>query len=429
MKKKLLYQNFFTKSWTWEQVRTSLQKQMDSGIVFTADDWETLFACYPQSTELSVPWSDFTTKEWVKLLISHPQLADQCSAAEPFVPWNSFTPDDWESLIGYHPKFANRCPCFDQFLPKQWTLVLAAHPELEGRGVCFNKFTEENWKDICNRNSDFFTHRENWTLRDELRPAFFLRDYLIKRKSLLIDLQTAANVCDEKMERYQIRGSDTDSGRPRTEDIKKEDVVRILAPFRHEQEEVYNFLSSGKTNGILSKVVEEFAQELPMHNRNDLENLIAIVRPGPLMYWKEYKENRPCRLAVASEITKRTRGVLLYGEQQKQAIQLLTGCSPEEAVMLWANNISERLNRPYRELLLQLIADYNGITREKAEELCDAWRSYGPYPIRYDRIRKTAHRIYLRALDYLRKNGTKGVKCRKSSDEEQQLPGFQGLES
>lgn len=361
--------------------------------------------------------------EWIDIIEHHPEAADH------FVPWKDYTHEKWAVFLGRMPQFADQCPCFDQFLPKQWSRVLAAHPEMERRGVCFDQFTEKDWKDLCNRNTDFFMHRENWTLRDELRPAFFLRDYLIKRKRLLIDLQTAANICDNNNEKYQIIGVDTDISRPRTWEFKKEEIDRILAPFRHEQKAVYSFLSSGETNGILNKFGEMMAHELPLKNRNDLENLIAIAQPGPLMYWEEYKENRPCRLAVASEITKRTRGLLLYKEQQLQALQLMTGCSWEDATLLWTKNIGMRLNRPYQELFLRLIADYNGITREKAEELRDAWRSYGPYSVRYDIIKKKTHSVYLRALDYLRKNGTKGVKERKTSDEEQQLPGFQELDS
>ena len=379
--------------WPWEQAQHYLEKQISSG-------------------------KDYTVREWIDIIKHHPEAADY------FVPWKDYTPEKWVILLARQPQFADRCPCFEHFVPEQWCQVLAAHPELENRGVCFDQFTEENWKDLCNRNTDFFMHRENWTLRDELRPAFFLRDYLIKRKGLLIDLQTAANICDDNKEKYQISGIDTDTGLSRTREFKKEEIQRILAPFRHEQKAAYRFLSSGETNGILNKIGEMMAHELPLTNRNDLENIIALARPGPLMYWEKYKENCPCRLEVASEITKRTRGLLLYKEQQLQAIQLMTGCSLEDATLLWTKNIGILLNRPYKELFLHLIADYNGITREKAEEILDAWRSYGPYSVRYDIIKKKAHSIYLRALDYLRRNGTKGVKERKTSDEEQQLPGF-----
>ena len=127
---------------------------------------------------------------------------------------------------------------------------------------------------------------------------------------------------------------DMDTGLPKKEHISRQEVARILESFRHEQEVVYKFLSSGNTAGILQKIQDDLVKELPLHKRVDLENLLAISSPGPLSYWEEYKENRPCLLAMASEIAEKTRGVLLFEEQQQQALQLLTGCSPEEAIIL-----------------------------------------------------------------------------------------------
>ena len=366
----LLYR--LIRRWSWEQAQTYLQKQMDSGIVFTVS-------------------------EWIDIFRSHPQAAEQLP-----IPWDDFTPDDWAGLLRNHLQLADRCP-FDKFMPQQWIRVLARHTELESRGVCFDKFTEEDWRDLCGWNPKFLSHRENWTLRDELRPVFFLKNYFFKHKNLLIDLSTAENLCNEKT--YQILGVETKTGHPKTETIDREEINRILEPFRHEQEMVYRFLSSGDTKGILSYWGDEMAHKLPMHNRYDLENLITIARPGPSLFWEEYRDTRPCRLEMASGIAKRTRGVLLYEEQLKEALQLLTGCSPEEAVLLQATNNGGLINRPYREQLLRLIEEHNGVTREKAERLRDAWHWYALHGTRHNKIAKTANRIYLRALEYLRDKG------------------------
>ena len=311
-----------------------------------------------------------------------------------------------ENLRGRrYPQFADRCP-FDKFTPKQWIPVLSKHPELESRGVCFDKFTAEDWKDLCGWNPDFILHKENWTSQDDLQHVFLLRQYFIKHKKLLLGLQAASNLCNGNEETYQMTVFDMDTGLPKKEHISREEVARILEPFRHEQEVVYKFLSSGNTAGILQKCQDDLVKELPLHNRVDLENLLAISRPGPLSYWEEYKENRPCLLAMASEIAEKTRGVLLFEEQQKQALQLLTGCSPEEAIMLYDKSCGIKLNRPYRELLLQLIAEHNGVTREEAEKLYQAWHFYIQWGgVRHYKIKKVAHRVYLRALEYLRDKG------------------------
>lgn len=282
---------------------------------------------------------------------------------------------------------------------------LQSRPEMECRGVCFDQFTRENWKELCERNPDFTSHRENWTLRDELRPAFFLKNYFFKHKNLLIDLSTAENLCNGDEKSYRIRGVEIETGHSKTETLEREEINRILEPFRHEQEAVYRFLSSGDTKGILSNLGNEFAKELPLHNRYDLENLITMERPGPSSYWEEYRDNRPFRLEMASEIAEKTRGVLLYEEQLREALQLLTGCSPEEAVLLQVTNNGGLINRPYCEQFLRLIEEHNGVTREKAERLRDAWHWYALHGTRHYKIAKTANRIYLRALEYLRDKG------------------------
>lgn len=267
---------------------------------------------------------------------------------------------------------------------------------------CFDKFSAEDWKDFCGWNPDYIPHKENWTLRDELRPAFFLKTYFIEHLKLLLGLQTAENLCNGKEESYQINGFDMETGLPKTETIYMEDVARILKPFRHEQRGVYDFLSSGKTDGILLKIQEDLANQLPLHCRVDLENLIALARPGQLFYWDAYKENRHCLLPMASEIARPTRGVLLYWEQQSMALQLLTGCSQEDAIILYEKECGTKIHRPYRELFLQLIAEHNGITREEAKKLYESWHFYTLYGgVRHYKIVKIAHQIYLRALEYL----------------------------
>ena len=195
-----------------------------------------------------------------------------------------------------------------------------------------------------------------------------------------------------------------ETGLPRT--VNREEAVRILEPLRREQDAVYKFLSSGNTEGILPKLHEELATKVPIRNRIDLENLIAICRPGLLQFIDEFKENRPCRLKVASEIACPTRGILFYREQQEKALELLAGCVPEEINMLYEKTHGILLNRPYRELVLQLIAEHNSITREDAKELFGKWQYYAYWGgVRHYKIKKVAHRVYLRALEYLRDMG------------------------
>ncbi len=147
------------------------------------------------------------------------------------------------------------------------------------------------------------------------------------------------------------------------------------------------------------------AHEFPVHNRNELEILLAIGQPGHLMYWNEYKENRPCRLEKASEIARQTRGVLLYKEQQEQALELLTGCSPDEAIQLREKNSGSKSDWAVCKQLLPLIAKHCGIPLAEAEKLYNDWHYYTGANIRHCQAAKTAYGIYLRALEYLRDKG------------------------
>ena len=360
--------------WSWEQTKAYLQKQMDSGVTFTLFAWREILIRFPQAAELPVPWNDFSPEDWMKLLKEHVQFAD-------------------------------RCVCFERFLPEQWVELLAKHPELECRGVCFEKFTEKNWEILSNSNNIFLLHKENWLLRDELRPAFFLKEYFIKHRNFRIGLKTAAHLCYGEEDVYQIRGADMETGLPKPERIEREEIKQILEPFCKKQEDIFRFLSSGRTEGILPEILESMAHEFPVHNRNELEILLAIGQPGHLMYWNEYKENRPCRLEKASEIARQTRGVLLYKEQQEQALELLTGCSPDEAIQLRAENSGGKFDWAACKELLKRIARHCRIPMADAEKLYDAWHYYTGANVRHSEVAKVAYGIYLRALEHLRNKG------------------------
>ena len=360
--------------WSWEQTKAYLQKQMDSGVKFTPFAWKEVLIRFPQAAELAVPL--------------------EC-----------FAPEDWVELLGKHVEYADFCPCFNKFLPAHWIELLGEHPELESKGVCFDKFSEKDWEILSARNHIFLLHRENWLLRDELRPAFFLEEYFAEQKHFRIGLQTAARLCYEKEETFRIKGFDSERAFPVTKDIDREEIKQILEPFCQKQEAVFRFLSSGKTNGILPEFLENMAHEMPVHNRKDLEILLAIGQPGHLMYWNEYKENRPCRLEKASEIARQTRGVLLYKEQQEQALELLTGCSTDEAIQLRAENSGGKFDWAACKELLKRIARHCRIPMADAEKLYDAWHYYTGANVRHSEVAKAAYGIYLRALEYLRDKG------------------------
>ena len=238
----------------------------------------------------------------------------------------------------------------------------------------------------------------------ELCPPFFLIGHF-KKQNLRIGLECAVHLCSRAKAVYEITAFDTETALPKRITITEEEISRILKPLASQEKAVFEFLSSGETDGLLPDFIGRTAKRIPIRSQTDLENLLVLCRPGPLMYLKDYEENRPCRLEPASEIARPTRGVLLFREQLEQALELLAGCSPDETAELCSKNIGSKLNRPAREQLLQRIAKYRGIPLEDAEKLYDDWHYYTAANIRHGKVAKAAYRIYLRALEYLQDKG------------------------
>ena len=235
----------------------------------------------------------------------------------------------------------------------------------------------------------------------ELCPPIFLIGHF-KKQNLRIGLECAVRLCRNEEPDYEITAFDTETARPKRIIIIGEEISRTLEPLASQEKAVFEFLSSGETGGILPDFIDLTAKRIPIRSLADLENLLALCRPGPLMYLTDYEENRPCRLGMASEIARTTRGVLLYKEQQEQALELLTGCSPDEAIQLRAKNSGCKLDRSAREQLLSLIAKHCDIPQGEAGKLYNDWHYYTLANMRHRQAAKTAYGIYLRALEYLR---------------------------
>lgn len=267
----------------------------------------------------------------------------------------------------------------------------------ELKDFCDN-LTENDWIGICSQNSNYLDHPASFPLGDEARQAFFLMEEL-KKKNIRIGFRCAANLCKLEADSYKITALDIETALPVSINISKDEVDKILAPFLQDRETVYSFLSSGDTQGILPEFMEQNAQECPVKSRTDLENLIALCQPGALMYWDEYKSNSPCRLALAAEITQITRGVLLYQEQQEQALQILTSCSAEDAAMFRKHNSGTKLDRESGESLINLIAAKQNISAEEAEEFYKRWHYYTASSMSKKTAQQAAFKIYQKAAE------------------------------
>ena len=256
---------------------------------------------------------------------------------------------------------------------------------------------------FVNREDELFNEAADSRVKG-LCPPFFLIGHF-KKQNLRIGLECAVHLCSRAKAVYEITVFDTETALPKRITITGDEISRILKPLAGVQKAVFEFLSSGETGGLLPNFITQAAKRIPIRSLTDLENLLALCRPGPLMYLEDYEENRPCRLGPASEIARPTRGVLLFREQLEQALELLAGCSPDEATELCSKNIGTKLDRTDGEKLFQSIAKHLGIPLEDAEKLYVDWHYYTAANIRHGKVAKAAFGIYLKALEYLRDQG------------------------
>ena len=219
-----------------------------------------------------------------------------------------------------------------------------------------------------------------------------------RKKNIRIGRSTAEKLCLLTSASYTIRAFNMETALPVEIIITKKEIEEILAPFEAEQKRILHFLSSGNTQGILPEFIEQRAKELPLQNRKDLENLFALCQPGTMMYWDEYKSNSPCRLTLVAEITQITHGVLLYKEQQEQTLQILSGCTPEDAALFRKQNSGIRVDRECRKALISLIAAKQNISAEDAAELYNHWHYYTASSMSVKIAQQAAFNIYKQAL-------------------------------
>ena len=264
-----------------------------------------------------------------------------------------------------------------KFTLSAWMVILIRFPQAAERSVPWNEFTPETWTKLPEKHLQFADH---CSCLEQ-----FLPEQWVKLLAEHPDLESRG-ACFVKF-------------------TEENWIEQILEPFCEKQEEVFRFLSTGRTEGIPPEIPESMAHEFPVHNRNELEILLAIGLPGHLMYWNEYKENRPCRLKKTLEITGQTRGVLLYREQQEQAREPLTGCSSDEAIQVCARNSGGKSDRSASKQVLPLIAKHCDIPLAEAEKLYDDWHYHTGTNIRHRQVAETPYGIYLRALEYLRDKG------------------------
>ena len=273
----------------------------------------------------------------------------------------------------------------------------------ETKDFCFDSFTESDWIELCLQNSSFLYHPESFLLDDETRQAILVMQYYNK-KNIRVGTICAKQLCKLKFPTCDIVYFDIETALPEKITVTKKDIENILEPFHKEQKTVFDFLSSGDTQGILPDSFPKEAAELAISNLTELQNFLAIYRPGTLKYFIDYKNNSPCILSLAQDIAAETRGVLLYHDQCALALQRMTGCTPKEAEFFRQDNSGLLKGKSY-ELLLQRIANHQNVSLYDARwNYFNPWGCYARYSVPRKHFQKLAFLIYLRTLKKIVKN-------------------------
>ena len=92
---------------------------------------------------------------------------------------------------------------------------------------------------------------------------------------------------------------------------------------------------------------------------------------------------------------------MLYKEQQEQALQILTGCTPEDAAIFRKQNSGTRLDRESRASLISLISAKQNISAEEAEKLYNYWHYYTASTMSVKTAQQAAFKIYQKAAEKL----------------------------
>jgi len=295
---------------------------------------------------------------------------------------------------------------FQPFMPNEEQPSIQQTGVEAAENIAFDSLNEDEWIELCFRDPSYLNHPESYPLGDEGRKKCIIAAFF-KKKGMRIGPRTASNLCKRELDSYVINPFNEEKAIPlQGITVTRDEINEILVPFEEEQKKVFCFLSSGKNQGILLDVMERLAHEFPLKSRNDLENLLAICQPGALMYWDDYRNNLPCRLAKAQDIARDTRGVLLYKEQQEQALQILSGCTQEESGTFRKQCSGTKIDCDSRDLLLRRIATHQNISPEGAVELYSRWHYYTASTMSKRTVQKEAFRIYCKTVNAVGKKKT-----------------------
>jgi DNA polymerase-3 subunit alpha len=154
--------------------------------------------------------------------------------------------------------------------------------------------------------------------------------------------------------------------------------------------DTYQLVNSGDNAGVFqleSEGMRSLCRQFGVHGIEDISDLSALYRPGPMEWIPDYirrkRDPSSVRYAhpVLESVCKNTYGVLIYQEQVMQAARVVAGYSLGGADILrraMGKKNAEAMNAQ-RAIFVEGAAETNGISEKKANEIFDTLEKFAGY--------------------------------------------------
>ncbi len=247
---------------------------------------------------------------------------------------------------GYVDSISKMIP-FDPSRPQSLTQCIASEPRLQkliNEDPRIKKLTDLSLK-LEGLNRNVATHAAGVVIADkkltEVVPLYKDASADLLLPSTQFDMYSAENA---GLVKFDFLGLKTLTVINNTQKlVRKKNKEFKIDNINYEDQNVFNFLSSGKTVGLFQIESSGMREALIQMKPNHIEDIIALValyRPGPMNNIPTYNDCKHGRQTpdylhpLLEDILKPTYGVIIYQEQVMQIAQRLSGFTAGEADLL-----------------------------------------------------------------------------------------------
>ena len=113
--------------------------------------WDKYLALSPWRYRWCRCWNDLKGKNWMALLMDHPEFAEVCD-------WTKLSGDNWAKLLAKRPEFAEQWDKWSEMDGGDWATLLKAQPHFADRCTKWDEFRDLNWMILLIERPEFATH-------------------------------------------------------------------------------------------------------------------------------------------------------------------------------------------------------------------------------------------------------------------------------